>query len=315
MRRRTSAPNPSPRVARYSARTSPAGPDPAHAVADAVVAGQVGGRLGGVDDVVGGHRVGRCAAATPRAPWRRDHEGWRWPDRRPHAPRDRGRRGSTRPGIPMTRPRRSARGAGNSSGGRARVVASRGSCPEIAASTRAASSTVRPKHRDAIERRSEGHQPEPADPAVARLDPDDAAERRRLAHRAAGLRPERRRHDARRDECGRAAARSARHPVGIDRVQHPTVGGMLGGRAHGELVEVRLGRHHAAGGPEPTNHRRVEGRAIALEDPRRAGGGQLRGDDVVLHRDRHPGERPGGSSIEAVSPPRPVPRATRTGRR
>ena len=38
----------------------------ARAVAHAVVAGQVGGRLGRGDDVVGRDGVARCAAATPR---------------------------------------------------------------------------------------------------------------------------------------------------------------------------------------------------------------------------------------------------------
>ena len=48
-------------------------------------------------------------------------------------------------GRPITTPFRSARAAGIAIGGSARVVASRGSCPDIAERTRVASLTVLPK--------------------------------------------------------------------------------------------------------------------------------------------------------------------------
>ena len=64
---------------------------------------------------------------------------------------------------------------------------------------------------DLIERRREGDETEAAHATVGRLHADDAAERGRLAHRAAGLRAERDADDARRDRGGRAARRAAGH--------------------------------------------------------------------------------------------------------
>jgi hypothetical protein len=59
------------------------------------------------------------------------------------------------------------------------------------------------EHADLIERRGEGDEPETADAPIGGLDADDAAERRGLTHRAAGLRAERDRDDARGDGGGR----------------------------------------------------------------------------------------------------------------
>ena len=74
---------------------------------------------------------------------------------------------------------------------------------------------------------------------------------------------------------------------------HAAVGGVLGGRAHRELVQVGLAGDHARRRARSRSHRRrVERRDIALEDPRSAGGRLLDGDDVVLERDRHARERP-----------------------
>ena len=61
-----------------------------------------------------------------------------------------------------------------------------------------------------IERRRERDEAVPTDATVRRLHADDAAERRRLPHRAAGLRAERDAHDAR----GNAAAEPPDEPPG-----------------------------------------------------------------------------------------------------
>ena len=77
---------------------------------------------------------------------------------------------------------------------------------------------------------------------------------------------------------GRAGSRGAERRV-------------LGGRAHRELVEVRLADGDRAGVAQAGDHRGVVGRAPALEDLRRARGGDALRAEVVLQRDRHPGQR------------------------
>ena len=90
-----------------------------------------------------------------------------------------------------------------------------GSGPAITDSASAASSTVRANGSDLIERRGKGQQAVARDAAVGRLQPDDAAERRRLTDRSAGVGAERERHACRprrppptrrsiRRACGRA---------------------------------------------------------------------------------------------------------------
>ena len=97
------------------------------------------------------------------------------------------------------RERRLARG-----GGVERIV------PAHDAEHRGGVGDVVAEDRDAVERRAEGDQPVAADPAVGRLDADDAAEAGGLAHRAAGLGAERGGHDA----GGHQRRRSADEPPG-----------------------------------------------------------------------------------------------------
>ena len=109
-------------------------------------------------------------------------------------------------GRPMTSPRatrsppRGSRApASVGAGGVVRVVAGDHLEPERGVVDRA------PEDADLVERRRERDEPEAAHAAVRRLDADDAAERRRLPHRAAGLGAERDPDDARRDGGGRTA--------------------------------------------------------------------------------------------------------------
>ena len=90
-------------------------------------------------------------------------------------------------------------------------VASSGSAPAITSSSAAASSTRAAERARLIERRRERDHAVARDAAVGRLDADDAAQRRRLADRAAGVGAERARAQRRRDRRRRAARRSARH--------------------------------------------------------------------------------------------------------
>ena len=84
------------------------------------------------------------------------------------------------------------------------------SWPQIASSSSAASSTVVGERPDLVEARRERDQAVARDPAVGGLEPDDAAQRRGLADRAAGVGAERERREPGRHRRGRAAARAAR---------------------------------------------------------------------------------------------------------
>ena len=100
---------------------------------------------------------------------------------------------------------------------------------------------------DLVEARREGDQAEPADRAVGRLDADDAAQRGRLADRAAGVRAERERREVGGDRRRRTAARPAGHPRGVVRVARRAERRVLGARPHRELVEVGLADDDRAG--------------------------------------------------------------------
>src|SRR5881396_1654257 len=76
-----------------------------------------------------------------------------------------------------------------------------------------------------------------------------------------------------RGPCRRGAA-SARNRV-------------LGGRAHRELVAVRLAGDERARSAEFGHGGGLVGRAVPLEDPGATGRRELEGADVVLHRHRH----------------------------
>ena len=64
---------------------------------------------------------------------------------------------------------------------------------------------------------------------------------------------------------------------------------MLGGAAHGELVEIGLAEDRQAGGAQVRHQRRVIGRHPALKDARGCGGDLTAGDDEVLDGHGHTG--------------------------
>ena len=105
-------------------------------------------------------------------------------------------------------PSRRRRAAAIGSGSVDADVESRGSWPAITSSSERASRTVVRERADLVERRRERDQAVARHAAVGRLQADDAAERRRLADRAAGVGAERERRDAGRDRRRRAAATS-----------------------------------------------------------------------------------------------------------
>ena len=89
-----------------------------------------------------------------------------------------------------------------------------GSRPAMAASSVAASRTVRRERADVIERTGESGQPVARDAAVGRRDADHAAKRSRLPDGSAGIGAQRNHGRALRHRRRRAAARSAGHAVG-----------------------------------------------------------------------------------------------------
>ena len=99
-----------------------------------------------------------------------------------------------------------------------------------------------------VERGGEGDHPVAADRAVGGLEADDPAQRGGLADRAAGVGADRPRREAGGDGGGAAAARAAGDARAVPRVQRRAVGGVLGRRAHRELVLVGLAEHRRAGG-------------------------------------------------------------------
>ena len=98
-----------------------------------------------------------------------------------------------------------------------------------------------------VERGGERDHAEARHAAVGRLDAGDAAERGRLADRAAGVGGGGRRRQARGDRRGRAARGAARHRQLVPRVLHRAEGRVLVRRAHREFVAIELAERDHAG--------------------------------------------------------------------
>ena len=106
---------------------------------------------------------------------------------------------------------------------------------------------------DRVERRRQRHGAVQADEPVRRLEAGEAAQRRGNAHRAAGVRADRRGREAGRDRDRRAARRAARDAMRrqvprIPRRAHRLVAAPAAER---ELDHVRLAERNHAGGDQP----------------------------------------------------------------
>ena len=143
---------------------------------------------------------------------------------------------------------------------------------------------VAPERADLVERARERHDPVATDPAVGRLHPDHAAQRRGLADGAAGIGADRQRRVVGRHGRRRASAAAAGDAIERPRVDGRAVGGMLGRRAHRELVHVGLAEDHRARRPQPLGDVRVVRRHVPLEDPRARGALAAGHRDEVLER-------------------------------
>ena len=84
-------------------------------------------------------------------------------------------------------------------------------------------------------------------PAIGRLEAEQAAERRGNPHRAVGVGTERDRHHAGGDRGSRAAGRAARHVARIVRVERGAVMDVLAGEVIGVLAHVEAAEEEAAG--------------------------------------------------------------------
>ena len=240
MRRFTSRPKPASRVARV--HLADVGAVDAQAVPHAVVAREVRRRLGRRDEVVRGQAVHRRRHRDPldlrAGVGQRVRRGL---DRGLHlgldAFADRSAPRRCRPAVPRRRAR--ARRAAPARARRSTWSRS-GSWPPITSSSSAASATDAANGPIWSSDDANAIEPVARHRAVGRLHADDAAQRRGLAHRAAGVGAERERREAGRDRRRRSAARPARHPREVVRVARRAERGVLGGAAHRELVEVRL---------------------------------------------------------------------------
>ena len=141
-----------------------------------------------------------------------------------------------------------------------------------------------------VERARQRHEAVARDPAVGRLGADRAGDGRGLADRATGVGADRERRLERRDDRRRPAAGPAGDPLEVPRVVARAVGAVLGGRAHRELVHVRLAQDRHPGLAQPGHQGRVVRRHPALQDPRAARGRQALGGHDVLDGDRHAGQ-------------------------
>ena len=208
----TSAPKPVLRDAAYiDGRSVYVAGRRAVAEAHAVVAREVGARLRRRHEVVRGDGVRGVRQVDVVQRRAASHHRRRARARPPSRTSSSTPSASRARGTPMRRPsQRDASAPGTSNGGASTVVASRGSGPASTAQDVPGLAHGARHRADLVERRSVRDEPVARDAAVRRLDADDAAERRRLTNRAAGVGAERHRHRAGRDQRRRAAARAAR---------------------------------------------------------------------------------------------------------
>ncbi len=110
-----------------------------------------------------------------------------------------------------------------------------------------------------------------AQPAVGRLQPEQAAQRGRHADRAVGVRAQRQRHLARGHGGARAARRAAGHARRIVRIARGAIVGVLAGEIVGVLAHVEAAHQDRAGRLELADQRAVALSLGAVEIDLRAG--------------------------------------------
>ena len=148
-----------------------------------------------------------------------------------------------------------------------------------------------PRQRaDRVERGRERDQPVSADQTVGGLQTDDAAQRRRLTDAPAGVGPEGPDGLPGGDRGGAAAAGTAGDARGVPRVVHGSERRVLVGRAHRELVAVRLADEDRTVTGQASPRRAVVRRHVVLQDARGTGRPDAVRREDVLERRRDPGD-------------------------
>ncbi len=137
-----------------------------------------------------------------------------------------------------------------------------------------------------------GVDPAAADQPVGRLQPDDPAQCRRAADRAAGVGAERRRDEPGRDRRSRPARRAAGEMVAVPRVARRRPGQVEARAAMGELMGGELAGQNRAGVVELAHRCRIGGRHGADTGFGMPGGADAGGRIDVLEAERNAVHRP-----------------------
>ena len=143
-----------------------------------------------------------------------------------------------------------------------------------------------------VEGVDEGERAGAAQPAVGRLQAEQAAQRGRHADRAVGVGAQRQRHLARRHRSARAARRAAGHARRVARIAARPVVGVLAGEVVGVLAHVEAADQDRAGRLELAHQRAVARGLRSIDVDLRAGARRQALDvEQVLDRERHAGQR------------------------
>ncbi len=150
-----------------------------------------------------------------------------------------------------------------------------------------------PRHRtDMVEAEGGGGDPGTADEAIGRLDPGNAAQRRRPSDRAAGVGADAAEDHARSDRRAGAAAAAGGEVLGVPRVARRRCGQVEARPAIGELMRRQLAHQHRSGGGKAFGAGCVGVGNVVGEELRLAGGRNASGVDDVLEPDRDAVQRP-----------------------
>ena len=156
------------------------------------------------------------------------------------------------------------------------------------------------KGANLVERRAKGNHAVTAHGAIRGLKAHHAAQRRRLANGAAGVRTQRERNLARGDGGSGAARRAAGHALGIPGVVGAVERRALGGAAKGKLVHVGLAHGQAAGIEHALDAGGGVDALVVLEHVRSTGSARAHEIHVVLDGQRHTrewGQRLSGGTV------------------
>ena len=160
------------------------------------------------------------------------------------------------------------------------------SCPAMACSTSAASSTVRVSGPTWSQLAENGMTPAAPDQSERRLETDDAAQPRGRTHRAAGVGAQRIGGETAGDGRARSGARAARVVRGVPRVARGRPRQVERRPAVRELVRCLLAEQHAARLVQPRDDERIAIRDVLGEHLRMRGGADAARLEHVLESER-----------------------------